>query len=256
MKKSYTISIPVGTFWKIVFPGFVVACMLGILGGMYVIDRVIMPNVVGVNRDIVEVPSITGLSYEKARQKLYEAGLLTEIRSKEYDNTVPVDGVISQFPEPESKVKKGRKIAVVVSKGNEVAVIPDVRNLSERQARIEMKKQGISIGKIKKVYSEDKPADVVVDAFPQSGTTISREMEVDLILSKGPKPTHAEVPNLVGESLAEAKKKIVESNLTVGKLSYQNNPSLLPGTIISQSAAPGSRIPLESSINLVVSIIR
>ena len=47
--------------------------------------------------------------------------------------------------------------------------------------------------------------DVVVDAFPASGTTISREMEVDLYVSKGPRPTHAEVPNLVGESIGSAK---------------------------------------------------
>ena len=43
--------------------------------------------------------------------------------------------------------------------------------------------------------------DVVVDAFPAVGQLFP-EMEVDLYVSKGPRPTHAEVPNLVGESLA------------------------------------------------------
>ena len=80
--------------------------------------------------------------------------------------------------------KEGRRISVTVSKGKEIAIIPDVRNLSERQARIELKKHGFTLGKVKKVYSDDKPVDVVVNAFPESGTTISREMEVDLIVSK------------------------------------------------------------------------
>ena len=256
MRKNYTINIPADKFWKIFLPAAVVAITLGMFGGFYVVDRLIMPNVVGVNRDIVEVPSVKGLTYEQGRQKFYNVGLLTEVRSREYDNKSPSGSIINQVPEPGSKVKKGRKIAITVSKGKEIAIIPDVRNLSERQARIELKKNGFIIGKIKKTYSDNRDADVVIDAFPQSGTTISREMEVDLIISKGAKPTHAEVPNLVGESLGSAKKKIDESGLVVGKISYQNNSSLLPGTIISQSAPPGSSVQLETKVNLVVSVIR
>ncbi|HEX2959284.1 MAG TPA: PASTA domain-containing protein [Chitinispirillaceae bacterium] len=256
MKKNYTISIPVKTFWKIVVPSFIVACILGSVFGFFFIDKIVMPKIVGVSRDIIEVPGLSGLSYETARQKLYESGLLTEIRSREFDSNVPEDGVISQSPEKGEKVKKGRKIAVVLSKGKEVAVIPDVRGLSERQARIEMKKSGFTIGKVKKTFSESVPSESVIDAFPQSGTTVSRALEVDLIVSKGVKPTHTEVPNMVGESITSAKEKLAESNLNVGKISYENNASLLPGTVISQSAAPGSRQPLESSVDLVVSVIR
>jgi serine/threonine-protein kinase len=256
MKKNYTINIPVKTFWMIIIPGVFIVSVVAMITGALFVDRFVMPPVIGVNRDVVEVPAVTGLALEKAKDVFYRVGLLTEIKNKEYDNKLALDAVISQFPESGEKVKKGRKIALVVSKGKEIAIIPDVRNLSERQARIELKKNGFVIGKIKKVYSEDRAVDIVVDAFPQSGTTISREMEVDLIVSKGAKPTHAEVPNLVGESLTETKKRIDESGLKVGKISYQNNSTLLPGTIISQSKAPGSKIPLESSIDLVVSVIR
>lgn len=256
MKKNYTISIPVGTFWKVLVPVFFGVCILGAITGIIVVDKVVMPSIVGVNRDIVEVPDLSNLSYENARQKLYESGLLSEIRSREFDTDIPDEGVISQTPEKGDKVKKGRKIALVLSKGKEIAVIPDVRGISERQARIEMKKAGFTIGKVKKTFHETVPLESVIDAFPQSGTTVSRAVEVDLIVSKGVKPTHTEVPNLVGESITSAKEKLAESNLSVGKISYENNASLLPGTIISQSAAPGSRLPLESSVNLVVSVIR
>jgi serine/threonine-protein kinase len=256
MKKNYTISIPVKTFWTIVVPLFLVACVLGVITGFFFVDKMVMPQIAGVNRDIIEVPGVSGLPYEEARQKLYESGLLTEIRSKEFDSKIPEDGVISQTPEKGEKVKKGRKIAVILSKGKEVAVIPDVRNLTERQARIEMKKSGFTIGNVKKTFSETIPAESIIDAFPQCGTTVSRALEVDLIVSKGVKPTHTDVPNMVGESITSAKEKLAESNLNVGKISYENNPSLLPGTIISQSAAPGSQLPLDASVDLVVSVIR
>ena len=256
MKKSYTISILVKTFWKVVIPGLIIICAIGAVGGFFVFYRFIMPNVVGVNRDIVEVPSVKGLQYESAREKFFKVGLLTEIRSREYDDTVPQNGVINQFPETGAKVKKGRKIAVTISKGKEITVVPEVRKLTEHQARIELRKKGLTIGKITKVYADKTPEDHVVNIVPQSGTTISRQIEVELFVSKGPKPTHAEVPNLVGESIGTAKKMISESGLRLGKVNYQNNSALLPGTVISQSVAPGSRVKLESSVNLVVSVIR
>ncbi len=256
MKRSYTINIPVGTFWKKLVPAMLILAVLGSIGGIIVVDRVIMPNVVGVSRDVVTVPKVARLAFEEARETLFKVGLLTEIRGREYDDTIPEQAIVSQQPIAGARVKKGRKIAVVVSKGKEIAIIPDVRNVSERQARIIMKKAGFSIGSIKKVYSNERPVDLVINAFPQSGTTTSREIEVDLFVSKGPRPTHAEVPNLVGESLKNAKTLIEESGLNVGAVSYQNNASLVPGTIISQSSAPGSKVPLESRLNLVVSVIR
>ncbi len=256
MKRNYTISIPVGFFWKRVVPGLVLIGIFGSIIGIVVVDRIIMPNIVGVNRDVVNVPNVVRLPFEEGREAFYKAGLLTEVRGKEYDDTITEDCIISQYPEAASRVKKGRKIAVVVSKGKEISIIPDVRNITERQARIKMKQAGFTLGKVKKVFSDERPVDIVINAFPASGTTTSREIEVELFVSKGPKPTHAEVPNLVGESLKTAKERIAESGLVLGSINYQNNPSLLPGTIISQSAAPGSSVPLDSKLNLVVSVIR
>ncbi|MDO5576756.1 MAG: PASTA domain-containing protein [Fibrobacter sp.] len=253
MGKNYTISIPVKVFWKFIVPGLFLVCLIGAIGGVFIVDRCIMPNIVGVNRDIVEVPSVKGMQFESAREKFFAVGLLTEIRSREYDDSIQMNSVVSQFPETGSKVKKGRKIAVVVSKGKEITVVPEIRGLTENQARVELRKNGLTIGKVSKVYAEKTPEGSIVNIIPQTGTTISRQIEVELFVSKGPKPTHAVVPNLVGESIGTAKKLIDESGLKVGKITY---PVLLPGTVVSQSVAPGSRAKLESGVNLVVSVIR
>lgn len=256
MKKSYTISIPVGLFWKVYVPAALVLSVAGFFVGIFVVDRVIMPNIVGVNRGMIEVPSIKGLTYDEGRHELYGVGLLTEIRSREFDDSIPNGSIINQFPESGAKVKKGRKIAVTVSRGKEIAAIPRVKQLSERQARIELNKYGFSLGKVKKNYSSSYPQDVVIDAYPPGGTTISRSMDVDLIVSRGPRPTHAQVPNIVGESLSAAREKVKESGLKVGKVTYQNNSSLVPGTVISQSVSPGAKAPLDSYVDIVVSVIR
>lgn len=256
MKKNYTINIPVEKFWKVFLPSVLVICVAGFLIGIFTVDRMVMPKVVGVNKDMVEVPNVAGLLFEDARHKFFQVGLLTEIKSHDYDDKIPEDAVVNQTPEAGLKVKKGRHIALTISKGKEIGVIPNIRNLSEHQARIELKKNGFTIGNVKKVYSDEKPEDVVIDAYPESGTTVSREIEIDILVSKGAKPTHAEMPNLVGEDLTDAKKKIEDSGLKLGKISYQNNKSVSPGTVVSQSISPGSSIPLESAVNIVVSIIK
>jgi eukaryotic-like serine/threonine-protein kinase len=255
-KKKYTISIPVGVFWKAFVPLALLLMTGAAVAGFYFIDLFVMPRVVGIERDMVEVPAVQGLSVEQGREKFFAVGLLTEIRSRDFDNKVPEDAIISQVPVSGSKVKKGRRILVVVSKGREFSVVPDVKNMTERQARMELKKRGFLVGDTKKTFDEKQAPETVIDAFPKGGTTISRDMKVDLVLSKGPKPTSAEMPNIVGESLSEAQKKVDESGLKVGKINYRSDASLLPGTVISQSVPPGDNVPLETPVDMTVSVIQ
>jgi len=256
MKKCYTISIPVKTFWTVFVPLLFLLSAVGGLAGFIAVDRYVMPRIVGVTRDMVNTPDVQGMEYEAGRNKFFGVGLLTEIRGNEFDDNVPAGAIINQYPEPGSPVKKGRKIAVTVSRGAEAAMIPLIRLMPERQALQELKKAGFKVGNVKKQYHETQALDVVIDVFPPAGTTISRAMDIDLVLSKGPRPTHAEVPNIIGESLAEARKKIENAGLKVGKIDYQNNSSLVPGTVVSQSAAPGAKVPLDSQVGIVISAIR
>ena len=203
---------------------------------------------------MVTVPSIVNMPWEEARQQLFNIGLRLQISVRQYDEKVVRDRVISQQPLPQENVKKGRLVIVVVSKGSEIGVVPTVTNLTEHKATSELKKMGFIVGKSQRDYFDDYPKDVVASISPKEGTTISREMPVDIVVSDGPKPTHADVPNLIGEGLLIAKNKIEKSGLKLGKIEYKANATVAPGTVISQSAPPESSVPLESAINIVVSV--
>jgi eukaryotic-like serine/threonine-protein kinase len=255
-KKRYTISIPVRAFWTLYLPLALGACLIAFIAGIVVIDTFVMPRIVGIDRGMVVVPDVKGLALEAGRENLFKAGLLTEIKSREYDSKLPMDAIINQAPEPGEKVKKNRRILVVVSKGEEFAVVPDVENMNERQARNEFKKTGFTIGEVKRTWDEKHDKDLVINTYPAERTTISRDMKVDIILSKGPKPTSAEMPNIVGETMADAKKKMEECGLKIGTMHYKNDHSLLPGTVISQSIPPGDNVPFEKAVTITVSVIR
>ena len=74
MKKNYTISFSSSTFWKVIVPFIAVAIAAGGLIGVIVIDKKIMPHIVHIDRGMVTVPSLVGLSWEDARQELFNQG--------------------------------------------------------------------------------------------------------------------------------------------------------------------------------------
>ncbi len=256
MKKCYTINfrIPVKRFWTIVVPLLFLVPLAGAFAGFLVVDRVVMPRVVGISdRGTVEVPDVSGMPREEARRKLYADGLRLQVGRKEYSNEVARDAVISQQPEPGTLVKRSRYITAVISEGSEVDTIPDVRNLSERRTRNSLRERGFSDLKIVSTYNEKYPKDVIIGTEPPAGTVTSREVRVEAYLSKGPRPTHAEVPNVVGDMLSEAKAKIAESGLVLGDVQYQSSGAGGAGRVVSQSTSPGTRIPLDTPVKLVVS---
>lgn len=256
MKKSYTISIPVQTFWRVVVPVLAAAVILGGLLGALAVDRLVMPHVTGVNKGIVAVPDVRGMEYESARQKLYDIGLVGRTKTQEFSDSVPVGSVLRQYVASGEQAKRGRQIDLAVSKGPEVAVVPPLKGLAEHIAKLELQKKGFTVGKVHTDFNEKVEAGKVVNAIPEEGTRISREMAVELEVSNGPKPTHAVVPNVVGEGLGSAKEKIESIGLKVGAVGNQNNPSLAPGTVVTQSVPPGTSIPFGGTVNLVVSVAR
>ena len=256
MKKNYTISIPVRVFWRVVVPLAVFTIAVGMLAGVLVVDRLIMPNIVGVNKGMVAVPSVTEMNLEQAREALYAVGLRCDVETREYDDIVPEGRVLRQNPAAGVKVKKGRHVDAVLSKGPEVAPIPKVGGLSETHAKRELRRHGFTIGGTRRAYSDEVAKDLTVKVVPAEGTTVSKEMPIRVVISDGPKPTHTVVPNVIGESLGSARSKIEESGMVVGRISHENNASLPPGTVLSQSVSPGTNVPLESSLDIVVSVVR
>jgi len=73
-----------------------------------------------------------------------------------------------------------------------------------------------------------------------------------LIVKRPPTPT-CTVPKVVGKTLAKAKASIVHGDCRAGKIGYAYSRSVKKGLVVSQSRRPGSRLPVRSKVDLVVS---
>ena len=84
---------------------------------------------------------------------------------------------------------------------------------------------------------------------------IKKGYGLQLTVSMGLPPDFFQVPQLFGLSLNNAKEKLKNSKLKLGKVSYQQNEDLVPYTVLDQSIIPGTVLEQSAKINLVVSIL-
>ena len=222
---------------------------------LYVIfDQIIMPVYTRHGQEII-VPDLTNSFYEDARDILDQLGLQIIEESKKFDvnNVFPIGVVMTQTPKSNSKVKKGRRVYVIVSKGEPIIEMPDLVKKSERNATFLLNNKGLQLGEIFFEFSDVFPAGVVADQNIPPGTEIKPGMYVDLTISSGRFPDRFIVPDIVNRNFIDAKKIIFQSGLTLGAISFELRGDLLPETVITQSIQPNLEISQGDTINLIVS---
>jgi len=217
-------------------------------------DQILMPIYTRHGQEI-EVPDLTNMFYEDAKDLLKQMSLKIVEESKKFDptNTYPIGVVMSQNPIAGSKVKKGRRIYVVVSKGEPTLEMKDLVGKSERNAIFSLNKAGLILKSVRYEHSDVIKAGAVSYQSIPAGTEIKPGTEIELIVSLGPYPDRFIVPDLIGRNLKDAQTLIIKSGLTLGEVSFQIADDLLPLTVISQSLAPQTEVSQGDTINLLVS---
>ena len=236
------------------FIRFLIFLLLLVIFLYVIFDQIIMPVYTRHGQEII-VPDLTNLFYEDARDQLDQMGLQIIEESKKFDvsNVFPIGVVMTQNPKPDSKVKKGRRIYVIVSKGEPIIEMPDLVKKSERNATFLLSNKGLQLGEIIYEFSDVFPAGVVSDQNIPPGTEINPGMYVDLTISSGRFPDRFIVPDIVNRNLKDAKKIIFQSGLTLGAISFDLRDDLLPETVITQSVQPNLEVSQGDTINLIVS---
>jgi serine/threonine-protein kinase len=142
--------------------------------------RVILYVSAGVEQ--VKVPSVIGQAQAQAKATLEAVGLVVSV-TEEYSETVAKGTVISQDPDPNVVYEAGSTVTIVVSKGPEVIIVPEVRDKTEADARAILTAAGL----VPKVVYVDAPEDgFVINQFPIAGASAKRGDQIELEVGKVP----------------------------------------------------------------------
>jgi eukaryotic-like serine/threonine-protein kinase len=225
-----------------------------LLGGalfLFILDAVLMPFYVK-SSAVAVVPSVVGMKSQPAIAKLEEAGYEPLEYERRFDEKVPEGVVIRQTPEPGEETKPGRTVYLVVSGGKEMAVVPDLKGRSVRDAKMLLLKANLSIGNITTAYSETAPNGTIFQQAPTPGSKITSSQKVDVVISQGPLYGRVPVPTLRGLTLSEAIALLNESKLTLGDVKFENRLDGTPNTVVEQFPVPGDLIVEGSRVDLFV----
>jgi serine/threonine-protein kinase len=140
------------------------------------------------HRDEVVVPDLIGKDYKNAQHELYNAGLYIDKIGERNSDEFLEGSIITQDPPPNSVVKRGYTIDVIVSKGHELVKVPILDNLSLDEAKIRLRNIGLKIGKVNYSYSNEIPRDKVIYSQPVAGMDIPKNSSVTLVVSLGEIP--------------------------------------------------------------------
>ena len=236
------------------YPSLVVGVFVAFFLFLLLVDRVIMPTAVHTGRECI-LPDITNLSLREAKEILQKRDLSLRVLAEEYNPLKPPGIILSQSPAPQAKVKKGRIVKVVVSKGEKMVLVPDLKGVSLRQAKIMLHEKGLEVGEITWVSSDTFPENVVVESSPSFGLSVPLGMSVNLGVSLGISPDWVRMPDLVGTSLKETKSILKELGLEIGKIQYETKDYLPPETVLEQFPQEGAEVKKGTKVNLKVSTI-
>ena len=106
-------------------------------------------------------------------------------------------------------------------------------------------------------YHDTYPADYVIRTEPTAGSLVSVDDSVRfvLVVSKGRKISNTTVPELEGLTLSDAKKRILNAKLALGKIYYEESAVVGAGRVMKAGHAAGETVAQDiTSIDLWVSI--
>ncbi|WP_413100681.1 Stk1 family PASTA domain-containing Ser/Thr kinase [Streptomyces sp. Inha503] len=128
--------------------------------------------------------------------------------------------------------------------------VPPVLRKTQAEAEKKLRGAGLDV-KVVNEFSDVVPKGKVIGSKPGPGERVRDTGTVTIRVSQG-RP-RAEVPNVVGMPLAEAKRKIADQGLTVGKVTGRFSSETAQGSVLSTSPGPDSVRRPETPVSIVVS---
>ena len=221
------------------------------LGGIVLVDRVVMPTVTSLGSE-VELPDIVDQEYYAARRTLQDLGLELEVIDEDFSPVIDEDHIIDQVPPPFTQVKKGRMVGVVVSRGPERIIVPNLVRLSEEQARARIRDAGMTVGRINE-RPDDSPRGTVIEQNPTAGVETLIKTPIELVVSTGPTAVTVPIPRLINMGLDQALQTIRDLKGRVWVEWVEDNSSLFL-TVVGQTPQPGELVGITPIFDLRVAL--
>jgi serine/threonine-protein kinase len=182
-------------------------------------------------------PGVIGLTQKAATAKLDQAGLDVKLGDPAYSEQVPKGHVVSTDPSPGSRVLDNGTVTLTMSLGKERYAVPKLAGKTVDQAQDLLLEAHLAYGRSFHKYDDSAAKGMVIGSTPKAGVREAPGFQVDLIVSKGPRPIH--VRDWTGKSADEAIRAMSAKGLQVDASNRQYSDDVQQGYVIAQDPATG-----------------
>ncbi|MCQ9344048.1 Stk1 family PASTA domain-containing Ser/Thr kinase [Corynebacterium kozikiae] len=159
-----------------------------------------------INRQMVEIPDVTGQTEEGAVRALEELSLQVNV-VEQPSPSVPRGIALGTNPTPGSSVREGTTVQLTVSSGREVTEVPDLAGLNTADAAKALADAGLELDPVVREEASETVAEgQITQQQPSAGSQVSRGSRVVITVSTG-LPTER-VPLLVGQTWQQAQENL------------------------------------------------
>lgn len=195
------------------------------------------------------VPDFKGKTVQQLNQEQYNKYFTFHVIDSVYDQKYPPGAIVMQKPLSGSEVKLGRNVYLtIVAKKPEMVLMPNLKNLSLRQALVTLEGIGLPVASLNYVdyFAKNAVIDQYVNNEPiEPKTKLPKGTPVTLIVGKGDNPSQISIPFLIGKKLQAAHYALHMASLNVGKeifmdgkdtaheRVYRTDPSVLSNSLMN-----------------------
>lgn len=205
------------------------------------------------------VPDFSGILLSEAEELAAKHDLELHINDSLFVPAYEGGIILDQLPEGGVEVKPGRTVYVTINSFRQKMVpVPYVAGRSLRQAKNMLEIAGLEIKEL--IYRPDMATNYVLEQFCDrqqilADSRVEAEMGSGITLYVGVEPAEniALVPQVVGLSLRDAKSRLWESGLNVGKIDFEEGINLLnqkEARLYAQSPSAETATTLGSEVTL------
>ncbi len=201
----------------------------------------------------VKLPNFVGQTLEEAKATLGKENLIIE-SEEVFNDEVEAGKIISQEP-PYSEgatVKENTTVKVKISKGSEMVEMIKVVGMKYEEAEQKLKNEMQLNVEKKEETSKTVEKDVVIKQDVAEGKQIKVGETITLTVSIGTGLKEIAMPYVIGDTEAEAKKKLTDLSVTVV---YEEDMTKTNGKVLKQSIEAGTTVEEKTKVTLTVNKI-
>ena len=210
----------------------------------------------------VAIPDFRGMAPADAERVAFDRGLELSRNDHFYSPTIPAGRIVSQQPEPGTRVRRGWRVQAAESLGAQHIDIPAVLGMSPRAAEINIRRRGLEVGASAELPVANSVPDAIIAQTPAPGAEGIASPRISLLYAvPPPEPAYA-MPDLTGMTLTEATGLVTGAGLKTfavttappGPPDSFASPGARPPTptVVGQTPAPGTRVTAGASVSLEV----